>query len=153
MQILPVYVVTDNPILGYNLVFLSTFVLSGLGMFLLRPRADRPAATAAFVAGLAYAFAPYRVASLPHLQVLSSAWMPFVLLGFRRYSATTGRMRAAASRGESLAWIAQNLSCGYYLLFFSPVVVVYLAWELTMRSLWRRHADRDDRRRLRRGAP
>ena len=35
LQALPVYWATRNPILGYNLVFLSTFVLSGLGMFLL----------------------------------------------------------------------------------------------------------------------
>ena len=35
IQILPVYAVTRNPILCYNLLFLSTFVLSGLGMYLL----------------------------------------------------------------------------------------------------------------------
>ena len=34
LQILPIYAVTGNPFLCYNLVFLSTFVLSGLGMFL-----------------------------------------------------------------------------------------------------------------------
>src|SRR6185295_6904879 len=34
------------------------------------------------------------------------------------------------------AWIAQNLSCGYYLLFFSPVMGIYLVWELTRRRLW-----------------
>ena len=34
------------------------------------------------------------------------------------------------------AWIAQNLSCGYYLLFFTPVLALYLAWELTRRRLW-----------------
>ena len=140
--------VTANPILGYNLVFLSTFVLSGLGMFLFaRELTGRRAG--AFVAGLAYAFAPYRIASLPHLQVLSSAWMPFVLFGFRRYLATGGCSRWS---GRSSAWIAQNLSCGYYLLFFSPVVVVYIAWELTVRAPLDEHADRrDDRRRLRRG--
>ena len=32
----------------------------------------------------------------------------------------TGRLRPLA--GAAAAWIAQNLSCGYYLLFFSPVV-------------------------------
>ena len=46
-------------------------------------------------------------------------WMPFVLLGFHRYFETR---RLAPLAGASLAWIAQNLSCGYYLLFFSPVV-------------------------------
>ena len=34
VQILPVYALTGNIILCYNLLFLSTFVLSGLGMFL-----------------------------------------------------------------------------------------------------------------------
>ncbi|PYQ78032.1 MAG: hypothetical protein DMG01_12790 [Acidobacteria bacterium] len=76
IQIVPVYALTKNPILCYNLLFLSTFVLSGLGMFLLA-RELTGARAAAFVAGLAFAFAPYRIASLPHLQVLSSAWMPF----------------------------------------------------------------------------
>ena len=34
VQILPVYALTHNIILCYNLLFLSTFVLSGLGTFL-----------------------------------------------------------------------------------------------------------------------
>src|SRR5262249_18638857 len=131
-QILPIYWATGNPILSYNLIFLSTFVLSGLGAFLLvRDLTDNP--RAAFVAGAAYAFAPYRVASLPHIQVLSSAWMPFVLYGFRRYFATRRLLPLA---GAAAAWLLQNLSCGYYLLFFSPIVVIYLMWELTVRQLW-----------------
>jgi len=132
LQALPIYWATRNPILGYNLVFLSTFVLSGLGMFLLA-RELTGSRAAGFVAGLAYAFSPFRVASIPHLQVLSAAWMPFVLYGVRSHF-STGRLRPLA--GAAVAWIAQNLSCGYYLLFFSPVVALYLAWELTTRRLW-----------------
>ena len=142
LQALPIYWATRNPILGYNLVFLSTFVLSGLGMFLLA-RELTGSRAAGFVAGLAYAFSPFRVASIPHLQVLSAAWMPFVLYGLRRHF-STGRLRPLA--GAAVAWIAQNLSCGYYLLFFSPVVALYLAWELTTRRLW------SDRRALVRAA-
>ena len=142
LQALPIYWATRNPILGYNLVFLSTFVLSGLGMFLLA-RELTGSRAAGFVAGLAYAFSPFRVASIPHLQVLSAAWMPFVLYGLRRHF-STGRLRPLA--GAAVAWIAQNLSCGYYLLFFSPVVALYLAWELTTRRLW------TDRRALTRAA-
>jgi hypothetical protein len=134
IQILPVYALTKNPILCYNLLFLSTFVLSGLGMFLLA-RELTGSRAAAFVAGLGFAFAPYRTASLPHLQVLSSAWMPFALLGFRRYF-EAGRWRSLA--GGSTAWVAQNLSCGYYLLFFSPVILFYIGWELVSRRAgWR----------------
>jgi hypothetical protein len=132
IQALPVYRATNNPILGYNLVFLSTFVLSGLGMFLLG-RELTGSRSAGVIAGLAYAFSPFRIASIPHLQVLSSAWMPFVLYGLRRHFAT-GRLRPLA--GAAAAWIVQNLSCGYYMLFFSPVVVLYIAWELTTRGLW-----------------
>ena len=133
LQILPIYAATGQVILSYNLLFLSTFVLSALGMFLLvREMTGR--LDAAFVAGIAFAFAPYRVPSMPHVQVLSSAWMPFALLGFRRYF-TTGRTGPLV--WGALAWLAQNLSSGYYLLFFSPVVVMYLAWEMTTRSLWR----------------
>ena len=132
LQALPLYLVTANPILGYNVVFLSTFVLSGLGMFLFtRDLTGRW--EAAMVAGLAYAFAPYRIASLPHLHVLSSAWLPFVLLGFRRYMATG---RTPPLIGAVVAWVAQNLSSGYYIFFFGPAVVAYIAWELTVRHLW-----------------
>lgn len=131
-QILPVYWLTRNPILCYNLVFLSTFVLAGLGAFLLA-RELTGNATAAMVAGLAFAFAPYRVSSLPHIQVLSSAWMPFTLYAFRRYFVAG---RSGALVGAAAAWTLQNLSCGYYLLFFSPIVVMYLVWELTTRRLW-----------------
>ncbi len=130
IQVLPVYALTGNPILCYNLLFLSTFVLSGLGTFLL-VRQVTGDARAGFVAGLLYAFAPYRVSQFPHLQVLSSQWMPFVLYGFRRYF-DTGRPRALS--GAGLALWTQNLSCGYYLFFFAPCLAVYLAYEVLSRG-------------------
>ena len=55
LQALPIYAVTKNPILCYNLLFLSTFALSALGMFLLG-RELTGSAVAGFVAGLAFAF-------------------------------------------------------------------------------------------------
>ena len=132
LQALPIYLLTKNPILSYNLVFLSTFALSGLGMFLFARELTR-SRDAALVAGLAYAFTPYRIASLSHLQVLSSAWLPFVLYGFRRYF-DSGRVRPLA--GAVAAWVIQNLSCGYYFLYFSPAIVLYVVWEITVRRLW-----------------
>ena len=133
LQALPIYAATKNPILCYNLLFLSTFALSALGMFLLG-RELTGSAVAGFVAGLAFAFTPSRIANIPHLQVLSSAWMPFALYGWHRYFATE-RVRPLA--GAAAAWLMQNLSSGYYLLFFTPIVVLYIAWELTRRARWR----------------
>lgn len=133
LQALPVYLASANPILSYNLLFLSTFVLSGLGAFLL-VREMTGSARAGFVAGLLFAFAPYRWTHAGHLQVLSSQWMPFALYGFHRYF-VTGRRRALA--GGAAALTLQNLSCGYFLLFFAPVVAAFIAWEIATRSLWR----------------
>ena len=139
IQILPVYALTRNPILCYNLLFLSTFVLSGVGMYLfVRDVTGRPGA--AFVAGLLFAFAPYRVPQSPHLQVLSAQWMPFALYGFRRYFAALdqGRGSLRPLAGAAAALAVQNLSCGYYLLYFSPFAAAYVLWEMALRGLWRR---------------
>jgi hypothetical protein len=133
VQILPVYAATGNVILCYNLLFLSTFVLSGLGTFLLvRDITGRPGA--AFVAGLVFAFAPYRVAQYSHLQVLSSQWMPFALLGLRRFVAS-GRTIPLA--WGSLALVAQNLSCGYYLAYFAPAAAAFALFEIARLRRWR----------------
>ena len=133
LQILPVYLISDNPILCYNLVFLSTFVLSGLGMYLL-VRELTGNALAGFVAGLLFAFAPYRLPQSSHVQVLSSQWMPFVFYGLTRYFETR-RVRALV--WASVALVAQNLSCGYYLLYFSPFAGLYAVWEVWRRGLLR----------------
>ena len=133
LQIWPVYAATGNPILCYNVVFLSTFVLAAIAMFAFA-RELTGDDSAAFVAGLAFAFTPYRIASIPHMQVLSAAWMPLVLLGFRRHVVTR---RVAPLAGGAAAWALQNLSCGYYLLFFSPVALAYVVWELWRTGAWR----------------
>ena len=133
VQVFPIYLATGNPILCYNLLVLSTFVLCGLGTFLLVR--DLTANTAAaFLAGLLFAFAPYRFAQASHLQVLSVQWMPFVLYGLSRYFETR---RRRALVGGAAALVAQNLSCGYYLLYFAPLAGVYALWEITARGLWR----------------
>jgi hypothetical protein len=133
IQILPVYALTRNIVLSYNLLFLSTFVVSGLGTFLL-VRELTGSARAGFVAGLLYAFAPYRTGQFSHLQVLSSQWMPFVLYGFRRYFVTR---RPWPLAGAALALAAQNLSCGYFLLYFTPFVAAYVIYEIADRGIWR----------------
>jgi hypothetical protein len=141
IQILPIYAITKNPILCYNVLFLSTFILSGFGTFLfVRELTGKP--LAAFVAGLLFAFAPYRWPQSSHMQVLSSQWMPFALYGFRRYFDARERggrgLRPLAGAGGAL--VLQNLSCGYYLLYFSPFAAAYAVWEMAQRGLlgaWR----------------
>ena len=133
LQIFPVWVISGNPILSYNLLFISTFVLSGTGMFLLM-RQLTGNSTAGFVGGLLFAFAPYRLPQSSHLQVLSCQWMPFVLYGLTRYFETR-RLRPLA--GAAGALVLQNLSSGYHLLFFPPFAAAYVLWEVARRHRWR----------------
>ena len=79
----PVVWVTRNPILAHNLAFFASYVLAGLGMYLLA-RSLWGRRDAACLAALAFAFAPYRVMHLPHLQILMSGWMPRQPLGAAR---------------------------------------------------------------------
>lgn len=133
LQILPVYWPTGNVILCYNLLFISTFVLSAFGAYLLvrdLTGDDR----AALLAGLVYGFLPYRIASMPHLQVLSSQWMPFALYGLNRFVSTGSR---AALAGGTGALVLQNWSCGYYLLYFAPFVPLFLLHRLWTSGRWR----------------
>ncbi len=129
VQGLPAYLATGNIVLAYNLVFLATFALSGLGMFLfVRELTGR--ARVAFIAGLFYAFLPYRLGQFPHIQTLSSQWMPFALFGLRRYF-DTGRLTALG--GGVAAFVVQGLSTGYYLFYFAPVLGGYALWEMAAR--------------------
>ena len=134
---LPLVAATGNVVLSYNVLLLSSFFLSAFGVFLLvRDLTGHTAA--AFLAGLFYGFSPYRVDQLPHLQVLSSQWLPFALLGLRRFVASGRPLPLALS---ALALVAQGLSCGYYVLYFLPAAGIYAAFELL-----RQGRDRDPRR-------
>ena len=137
LQILPIYHFTGNLILSYNLVYLSSIFLSAVGMYLLVAEllgGTANARRAAFVAGLIYAFVPMRIAQVAHIQSVSSQWMPFALYGFRRYLAASGspwsnkRLRPLA--GGTAALLMQNWSCGYYLIFFAPVVVAFVIHQI-----------------------
>ena len=132
----PIIWVTGNPVVAYNVAFLLSFPLSGLAAYLLgyelTGRRD-----AAWVAGLAYGFCPYRIDQLPHLQVLSSYWMPLALLGLHRYLAES-RWRWLALFGVSS--LLQGLSNGYYLLYFPVLVAGWLVWFLPAVHRWKRLA-------------
>jgi hypothetical protein len=133
LQILPVYWLSGNIILCYNLLFISTFALSALGAYLL-VRDLTGDTRAAFIAGLIYGFLPYRIASVPHLQVMSSQWMPLALWGFNRFIC---RSPVEGSRFPALifataALVLQNWSCVYYLLYFVPFLMLFVLHRMLM---------------------
>ena len=122
----PVIWLTGNPVLAHNLAFLGSYVLAGAGMYLLA-RSLWDSRGAAFLAALAFAFAPHRLMHVSHLQVLMSGWMPVSLWGLHRYFATRSRRALAVFAG---AFAALALSNGYFLYFFSVPVALIVCCEL-----------------------
>lgn len=120
----PVIWLTGDPVVGYNVAFLQSFPLSGLLTYLLclelTGRRD-----AAWVGGLAYAFAPYRMSQLAHLQVLSSYWAPLGLFGLHRYC-RDGRARWLVV--FAFGYAMQGLCNGYFFIFFSVLVALWVIW-------------------------
>lgn len=129
----PVYWLSGNPILAYNVAFILSFPLSGLSAYLLsRELTGRD--DASWVAGLIYSFAPYRIDHLSHLQVLSWYWLPFVLLGLHRYL-RDGRTRWLVLFG--LSYLLQGLSNGYMFLFVPVLVGLWVIWFVPLIRQWR----------------
>jgi hypothetical protein len=113
-----------DPQTAYNVVFLLTFPLSAIGAYLLAfeltSRRD-----AAFVAGLLFGFAPYRIAHLPQIQSLASFPMPFALLGLHRYLKDP-RPKWLVLFGAG--WLLQGICNGYYLMFFTVFAGLWILW-------------------------
>jgi hypothetical protein len=115
-----------GPVLVYNLVFLSGFVISGVGVALL-VRELTGAAGPALLAGLVFAFLPFRIDHYAHMQLQQTQCLPFAMWAFHRLL-DTRRVRDGALFGAFVA--GQMLSCMYYGLLLIPyfaVVCVALA--------------------------
>jgi hypothetical protein len=156
LLVLPVIAVTGNGILANNVAVLLAFILSALAMYLLVYDMTGNRA-AGILAGIAYAFAPSRMAHLEHLHLLSAQWMPLALLSLRRIvrqehvntelpprqaSTMSDRLGVLVDRARSVsgkrwylllgvAFLMQGLS-GVYFLYFTFVMLliaggVYLA--------------------------
>ncbi len=125
----PLYWLTGNIVLVYNIALLGSIVLAGLGMYLLA-RELTGRRDAAWLAGLLFACLPYRVAQLTHLQVLMAGWMPLAMLGLHRYF-RTGSVHALA--GFVAAYLLTALSNGYYLFFLAVPVSILVGWHLVDR--------------------
>ena len=121
---LPVWLATDNAVLALNVLVFSSFVLSALAMhFLARRWTGSPAA--AWIAGAAFAFAPWRVElGRPHL--LQVQYLPLIAWGLDRVVHGAGRRVALFTA----AVLALQVLCSYYLGYAAYLMagVFVLAW-------------------------
>ncbi len=128
----PIDWITGNPLVTYNLATLLTFPLSAFTMFLL-VRYLTGSSAGAFIAGLAFGFAPFRISQLPHIQMLAAFWAPLALLGLHAFL-DTGKRRWLVLYG--VTWMLQAAANGYALVFFSVLVGLWGLWFVVARRRW-----------------
>jgi len=120
----PLQWLSGNAILVYNVAFIAAFVNAGAGMYLLA-RTLTGRRDAAFVAALVYAFSPFRVAHIAHVQWLMTGWLPFGLWALHRYM-STGALRFLLI--AAIAYLLQSFTAMYFIYFgLLPLAVVAVA--------------------------
>jgi hypothetical protein len=123
LLVLPLSPLTPDPTLLYNVTLLATFVLGATGTFLL-VRDLGGSGPAAFVAGLVFAFAPYRFWQLDRLNALCVHLTPFLFLALHRWTARGGWLRALLL---GLAFVLQALASVYVAYASVVLAAVWLA--------------------------
>ena len=130
----PVYWITGKSVATYNITFFATWPLCAFAAFFMVRRITGRA-DAGVLAGLAFAFTPYRGAvELGHIQSLAAMWLPFAIGAMHAYL-DDGRARWLVL--FAVAWILQALSNGYYLLFGSILIPLWLTYFGSVARSWR----------------
>ncbi len=104
--------VIHNAIAGYNILLFTSFVATGLATAWVVRRGGRSWA-AAVLAGWMFAFSPFRIAQIGHLQLLIAQWIPLTLWFWDRL--LTGR--TAKNAALFLLFYLLNLTGGCYLAY------------------------------------
>ncbi|HEX6464445.1 MAG TPA: hypothetical protein VFZ98_08335, partial [Vicinamibacterales bacterium] len=116
----PLLWVGTRPVLVHNLLLLAAIALSGAAMFALA-RYLTGSRAAGIVAGIVFAFAPYRFEHFMHMEMQWAMWMPLAFLALHRLY-DTGQMRYGVALGACLA--LQILSSIYYGIFLAVLLAL-----------------------------
>lgn len=109
-----------EPVLVHNLLLLTAIVLSALAMWALATHVTQ-SAPAGVIAGIIFAFAPYRFEHLMHLELQWVMWSPLAFLFLHR-TLEAGQWRDGVAMGACVA--LQMLSSIYYGVFLALLLVV-----------------------------
>jgi len=118
-----------NPIMSYNLLILHSFVLAGIGAFLLIKYLVRDSYLA-FIGGFIFAFNPsHFIHSLYHINISSIQFIPFFVLFFIKFIRNNSKKYLFLS---ALFFLMNTLCCWYYFvlsIYFMVFSYIYLAYK------------------------
>lgn len=109
-----------NPVLVHNILLLGAIALSGAAMYAL-VRYLTGSRGAGLLAGIVFAFAPYRVEHIMHMELQWTMWMPLAFLALHR-TLDTGRLKYGVATGACIA--LQMLSSIYYGIFLATLIAL-----------------------------
>ena len=113
----------------YNILWLSSFIISGYGTYLLVKYLTGNL-KAAFISGLIFMFSPYHFAhSLGHLNLLSIEWIPFYVLFFLKTIKEKSSKNAIYAAVFLLLVFLSEYTYAVYLSFFSVFYLLYYLYE------------------------
>lgn len=118
---LPIYLISTNPIFTYNFILILSYILSGLGMYLLVKFYTKNKYSA-FLAAVIFTFCSYKLVHLFQLQLLNIQWLPFTVLFFHKIF-TKNKLKYAIL--SAMFFSLQVLSCVYYAVFIGIFLVFY----------------------------
>ena len=119
-----------HPVVVYNILLLSGFLLSGIAVYFLAVRLTG-SALAAFVAGVLYAFHPFRFEHYSHLELVSTQWIPLALLALLRF---TESFRLRWALAAAICMVAQLYTCMYVGVFFPMYAAAVVGTLLMVRA-------------------
>jgi hypothetical protein len=136
----PLFALGLRPLTIHGLAVLLGFAFCGYGTFRLA-RTVTGSTGAAWIAGITFAFIPYRFGQLPHVNYLFAGWIPILLEALVLFLRERSRKRAV---WLGLAFFMNGLTCIHWFVLtliplgLSAIVLIfqYRAWRDL--SLWRR---------------
>ncbi|MGK2859931.1 MAG: DUF4214 domain-containing protein [Thermoanaerobaculia bacterium] len=135
---LPLFAAGVKPLVIYNIALIAGFAFSGYAAYVLG-RLITGSSAAGVVAGIFYAFMPFRFDHLPHLQHIWSGWLPLALAALIFYGRRPSWQRAALL---GIALMFNGLSNGHWLLFggvaigFGAILLAVLCGRTFDRRFW-----------------
>lgn len=116
---------TGSPVVAYNVAYIASFPLCGVSAAMLAYEVTGGRRGPAIIAGVAFAFAPYRMGQVSHLQMLAYYGAPLALAALHRYLRTSERRWLTLF---AAAWLLQALSNGYALFHVAVLLALWVGW-------------------------
>lgn len=117
---LPFRIFTSDPIVIFNIAALLSYFLSAVGAFFLA-RYYTNNILASVIAGVIFAFCPFHVSQIGHLQIITYQWIPFAILYFEKF--------LKSNKTNDLIWFSiffllQALSTIYHFTFLTLALII-----------------------------